>query len=97
MSTSITETSWYGTLCHCLITLAACIVGLGFYAAAFFIGREHAQAEYRYIEANGGTRSACPWYCGFLPSAWTVKGLLDWILPLAVAIVWAIAVYLIFG
>jgi len=73
----------------------ACIVlGLPwpffFWASAFYFGREHAQAEYRYIESHGGKRAACPWYCGLLPSAWTAKGMLDWLLPLAVALAaWA--------
>ena len=49
---------------------------------AFYLGREVAQAEYRYIETHGGSRNDCPVMCGFLPSAWTAKGLMDWILPL---------------
>lgn len=61
-------------------------------APGFFIGRELAQAEYRYIKTHGGKRANCPWYCGFLPSAWTLKSLLDWVLPLIVstftAILW---------
>ena len=79
---------------HALLTGAwclACIV-LGFplpcllFAPAFYAGREHAQAEHRYIEAHGGKRSGCPWWCGLCPSAWTAKGLLDWLLPLATSL-----------
>ena len=82
------STDYSGTLIHCLITLVGCIFGIGWYVVAFYIGREEAQAEYRYIEDNGGKRADCPWYCGLLPSAWTTKGLLDWILPLCVALAW---------
>jgi hypothetical protein len=62
-------------------------------AAAFFIGREIAQAEYRNIEHfYGGKRANMPWYGGFQKQAWTAKGLLDWILPMALTIAIAFAV-----
>lgn len=57
-----------------------------FLPACFYIGREHAQAEYRYIEAHGGVRKKCPLWCGFMPEAWTAKGMLDWILPLGTSL-----------
>lgn len=76
---------YLGTVAHCLITLALGIVGLAWIAAGFYVGREIAQAEYRYIEANGGKRYACPWYCGFLSSAWNLKSVLDWGLPMLIA------------
>lgn len=60
-------------------------------ATAYFIGREIAQAEYRNIEHfYAGKRANMPWYGGFQKQAWTVKGLLDWILPAAVVITVAI-------
>lgn len=53
-----------------------------FLPAIWYMGREFAQAEYRYIAAYcGGKRANMPWYGGFLPDAWTVKGVLDWLLP----------------
>jgi hypothetical protein len=59
--------------------------------AAFFLGREIAQAEYRNIEHNfGGRRANMPWWGGFEPRAWTRKGLLDWLLPSAAVIAVAI-------
>lgn len=65
-------------------------VGAAF-ATAFFIGREITQAEYRNIEHNyGGKRANMPWYGGFEPKAWTIKGLLDWILPTVAVILVAI-------
>ena len=69
--------------CALLGAPAACL----FWPAAFYLGREVAQAEYRYIESHGRKRAPCPWWCGFKPGAWTAKGLLDWLLPLAAALV----------
>ena len=79
---------------HAALSLAFCslcfFLGLPwpvfFWPVAFYAGREHAQAEYRYIEAHGRKRVSCPWWCGFMPEAWTLKGLLDWILPLGVSL-----------
>jgi hypothetical protein len=48
----------------------------------YFVGREYAQAEYRAIEHfYGGRRANMPYFGGLEPRAWTIKGLLDWILP----------------
>lgn len=84
-------TGWKGTIGHVAVTLAACVFGLGWAAAAFYAGRELAQAEYRYIEAHGGKRYDCSWFCGFLPDAWTEKSVLDWLLPVGVAAGWSLA------
>ena len=62
-------------------------------AAAFFIGREITQAEYRNIDNfYGGKRANMPWYGGFQKQAWTAKGMLDWILPTALTIAIAFVV-----
>jgi hypothetical protein len=55
----------------------------------YFIGREYAQAEYRNIEANyGGYRRNMPYFGGLELRAWTLKGVLDFVLPsLAVVLV----------
>lgn len=55
----------------------------------YFIGREYAQAEYRNIEHNyDGRRANMPYFGGLEPRAWTLKGVLDFILPsLAVVLV----------
>ena len=58
----------------------------------YFIGREYAQAEYRNIEQNyGGFRRNMPYWGGLEPRAWTLKGLLDFILPSIAVIVVALA------
>lgn len=54
------------------------------FGAAFFIGREHAQAEERYIEANGGSRyhtPVAPEWAVFNLRWWDRDALLDWITP----------------
>lgn len=79
---------------HALITLAlsALAWSVGLHAevaamsAAFYCGREHAQAEYRAIKSfYGGKRADAPWWCGFERRAWSVKSAVDWLGPLAVA------------
>jgi hypothetical protein len=48
----------------------------------YFVGREYAQAEYRNIEHNyNGYRRNMPYFGGLEARAWTLKGLLDFILP----------------
>lgn len=60
-------------------------------ASAFYIGREHAQAEYRAISTRyKGKRANMPWFGGFEPRVWTAKSLLDWLIPSAATIVVAI-------
>lgn len=57
----------------------------------YFLGREYAQAEYRNIEANyQGKRSNMPFWGGLQIRAWTVKGLMDLILPAIVVIIVAL-------
>jgi hypothetical protein len=54
------------------------------FGSAFFVGREHAQAEYRVIEHfYEGKRANMPWHGGFERRAWNVKGILDFVLPIA--------------
>ncbi|MGL5130820.1 MAG: hypothetical protein ACRC7D_22405 [Aeromonas popoffii] len=80
---------------HALITLAltalAWIFGMhvevAAISAAFYCGREHAQAEYRAIQSlYGGKRAKAPWWCGLELRAWNSKSLMDWLGPMAVAV-----------
>jgi len=51
--------------------------------AALFIGREHAQAEYRWIERYGlGIRANMPWHGGLQGRVWNIKSLADVFLPI---------------
>lgn len=83
---------------HALIVLALIVLGLPFGKIAMiglaamgigiFVGREHAQAEYRWIEKYGdGKRANMPWYGGFVPSVWNLGSALDVLLPILAALV----------
>jgi hypothetical protein len=66
------------------------------FGSAFFIAREHTQAEYRVIQKfYDGKRANMPWYGGFEPRGWDKKSMLDWILPTTVTI--AIATYTVYN
>ncbi|MGL4754815.1 MAG: hypothetical protein ACRCXB_20790 [Aeromonadaceae bacterium] len=78
---------------HALITMALAAMAWPFgwhteaaaMSAAFYCGREHAQAEYRAISAlYGGKRANAPWWCGFTPSAWDAKSIFDFFIPILV-------------
>ena len=63
--------------------------------AFFFLGREHAQAEYRYIKANGGRRNSTP----ITPEIgclnfkyWTLDSFLDFVLPTLSVVICAVVV-----
>ncbi len=61
------------------------------FGMAFFLGREVTQSEYHWITKYGnGKRAAMPWWGGFDPRAWTLDGLLDWLVPTVavVAVAW---------
>lgn len=82
---------------HAFVTVAVQIaLGLltgnwwvgGVAAAAVYAGREHAQAEYRWIESWGsGHRINMPWYGGFQPRSWNKKSIKDVIYPVFAAII----------
>jgi len=66
------------------------------FAAGYYIGREMAQAEYRVIQTYyGGKRANMPWYGGFERRAWTQKGVLDFVLPIAATTIVLIIVKLV--
>lgn len=60
--------------------------------AALFLGREHAQAEYRWIETFGLHRRAnMPWWGGFDPRVWRhLDSWTDWLAPLAAVLTVAV-------
>jgi hypothetical protein len=65
-------------------------------AAGFYLGREHAQAEYRVIQTYyGGKRANMPWYGGFEPRGWDLKSILDFGLPIIVTTIALIIIKLI--
>lgn len=87
------------SIVHPLIALVVQIVlGLatgnwwyGVAASALYIGRENAQAEYRWIERYGShLRANMPWWGAFDPKVWTLRDLAGWLLPLAVTLLVAL-------
>lgn len=64
------------------------------FGAAFFIGREHAQAEYRYIEANGGSRYDTPEppeIAALNPRWWSKDAVLDFVFPVIAVVAVAVS------
>lgn len=74
------------------LAVAGWLVGAAL-AAGVFLGREHAQAEYRWIETFGSHRRAyLPWWGGFDLRVWShIDSWLDWIVP-TIAVLIAAAV-----
>jgi len=65
------------------------------FGAALFVGREHTQAEYRFIEANGGERYKAPQPTELLclqTRYWSRDSLLDVVLPVVAVLVVASAI-----
>ena len=59
------------------------IIG-GIAASAYYIGREKAQAEERYMMTKRISRAMSPCCMVLKREAWNVKSVLDWVLPLVV-------------
>ena len=67
---------------------AGAALGIGIY-----MGREHAQAEYRWIERYGlGVRANMPWWGGLDKRVWNVKSVLDIAFVLSFTTIMAIMV-----
>lgn len=62
-------------------------------AIGFFVGREHAQAEERYIKANGGVRENVKWpeFGALQPKLWNTDSILDFVAPALCVVLIAIA------
>lgn len=80
---------------HAMITLSLAALAWPFglpaevaaMSAAFYCGREHAQAEYRAIKSfYGSKRENAPWWCGLELRAWNAKSLMDWLGPMVVSV-----------
>ena len=90
---------------HSLITfgvvLIATLFGYGLYAlvlmVGFWFGREHSQAEYRYMKLKGINRSKLGFFDGFRKEAWSKDSLInDLILPIMVGLL-TICIQILFG
>lgn len=74
-----------------IVVGVAYIFGVGLYAllimVGFWAGREHAQAEYRYMKLKGINRSKLGFFDGFRREAWNSDSLVnDLIIPSVVGI-----------
>lgn len=78
---------------HSIITAivvgVACIFGVGLYTlllmAGFWLGREHSQAEYRYMKLKGINRELLKWNYIFKKEAWNYDSFVnDLVLPIIV-------------
>jgi len=82
---------WKHPLFSLLVQLA--LIGLtrnpwyGVAAASFYLGREHAQAEYRWIERYGfHKRSNMPLFGAFDLRVWDLHSVTDMVLPVLLTI-----------
>lgn len=65
----------------------------GVASSLMFVGRESAQAEYRWIERYGfGRRANMPWWGRFDRRVWDVHSMTDWLLPIIFTTVVAVLV-----
>ena len=80
---------------HAFIAFICCVIILLLrfptwmysWPAVFYISREFAQAEYRYVLKHlQGSFREMPTFAGFYPEVWNKKSLLDWICPLIVCV-----------
>ena len=72
-----------------IVVSVACIFGVGIYAlllmAGFWAGREHSQAEYRFMKLKGITREELSDADGFRREAWNYDSFVnDLVLPIVV-------------
>jgi hypothetical protein len=59
--------------------------------SALYVGRENAQAEYKWIERyGGGKRANMPFWGAFSPKVWDLKSITDVLLPVLATTVLAI-------
>ena len=87
---------YMGTISHVLITIAVMIVAYllgysvviaGALTVAYWLGREVAQAEERYMAMKRISRAMAPCCMVLKREAWTVKGILDWAMPAGAVVV----------
>ena len=72
-----------------VVVSVACIFGVGLYAlllmAGFWVGREHSQAEYRFMKLKGITREDLSDADGFSREAWNYDSFVnDLVLPVII-------------
>ena len=77
------------TIITAVLVTAGCLFGFGvetlLLVSGFWFGREHSQAEYRYMKLKGINRSKLGFFDGFKLEAWDKDSFLnDLVLPIIV-------------
>ena len=85
------------TIITAVLVVVGCIFGYGLESllniSGFWFGREHAQAEYRYMKLKGINRSKLGFFDGFKKEAWNRDSFLnDLTVPIIVGIILLIGV-----
>ena len=79
------------TIITAVIATVGCVFGYGLESlliiGGFWVGREHSQAEYRYMKLKGINRSKLCFFDGFRKEAWDRDSLInDLVLPIIVGL-----------
>ena len=77
------------TIITAVLVAAGCVFGYGLESilivGSFWFGREHSQAEYRYMKLKGINRSKLGFFDGFRKEAWNKDSFFnDLVLPIVV-------------
>ena len=88
---NVVKTHSHSIITAVLVT-AGCVFGYGLetllVVGGFWFGREHSQAEYRYMKLKGINRSKLGFFDGFRLEAWNRDSFLnDLIIPIMVGII----------
>ena len=88
------------TIITAVLVTVGCVFGYGFESflvvSGFWFGREHSQAEYRYMKLKGINRSKLGFFDGFRIEAWNRDSFLnDLIIPIIIGVL-VILIYKVF-
>jgi hypothetical protein len=94
---------WYNfnhSIITAVLVTVGCIFGYGLdtllVVGGFWFGREHAQAEYRFMKIQGITREDLGFLQGFNPIAWNKDSfIVDLIIPIIIGVL-VILIYKVF-
>ena len=89
------------TIITAVLVAVGCVFGYGLetllVVGGFWFGREHSQAEYRYMKLKGINRSKLGFFDGFRLEAWDRDSFLkDLIIPIIIIGVLVILIYKVF-
>ena len=90
------------TIITAVLVTVGCVFGYGLetllVVGGFWFGREHSQAEYRYMKLKGINRSQLGFFDGFRIEAWNRDSFLnDLILPIIIGVLVILIYKVIYG